>query len=287
MNITPVSAPPSTNNQGMDHSSYGDRPSFKMHTNYNSTVYPPPDAQVAPQEDKDKEAAVEATQPLSPQLALLAKERRALQRRTKELELREKEVQSKNSAEFIELSRLKNEPLRVLLENGVTYDQLTQAIMSGQGGNQETYDLQQKIKSLEANMDQKFTDQTTQQEKHVLLEMERDARSLVNSSDDFELVRINNSVPKAVKLVERLYKERGELIDITEALKLVEDEHLKDAEKIALSKKLQSRFSPVAQQMQSTQRQTGMRTLTNRDTAAVSMSAKQRAVAAFYGNLKR
>lgn len=263
---------------------------LKMNTNFNPTIYPPPEAQGIPgqQEAQDNTAAVEQTQPLSPQLALLARQKRELQKRQRELETRERAIQERPAGSTIELARLKSEPLRVLLENGVTYDQLTEAIMSGQGGNSEVYALKKEIESLKQGIDQKFTDQTTQQEKQVLAEMQREAQSLVNSSDDYELVRINGAVPQVMRLIEQVYKEEGQVLDMPEALKLVEEELLKEAEKIAQSKKLQSRFSPVAHPMQAQQqRQTGMRTLTNRDTASVPMSAKQRALAAFYGNLKR
>ncbi len=226
-----------------------------------------------------------ATQPLSPQLALLAKQKRALQMKEREIADREKALKTGSGTPTIELARLKSEPLRVLLENGVTYEQLHDAIMAGQGeGTSELQALQAKLDALEKGIDQRFTDSATQQEKAVLAEMEKEAKQLV-SGEDFEMVREMRAVPSVMQLIERTYRESGEVLEVSEALKLVEDELFKDAQRIAGFKKIQAQFQP--QQSQPQQRQYGMRTLTNRDTASVPLSAKQRALAAFNGTLKR
>lgn len=232
------------------------------------------------------EAPVEATQPLSPQLALLAKQRRALQVRQRELETREKAFQSRpQDGSAIEVARLKAEPLRVLLENGVTYDQLTEAIMANQG-NSEISGLKAEIESLRKGIDDKFTEQNTQAEKQVLAEMRREADQLVRG-DEFELVRETRNVPNVMKLIERTYRNTGEVLEVSEALRLVEDELFKDAQKMARLKKMQTQMgNQMAPQFQPQQRQ-GMRTLTNRDTASIPLSAKARAMAAFYGTLKQ
>lgn len=227
-------------------------------------------------------ASVEATQPLSPQLALMAKQRRALQAKERELEAKRKAFESQSTGSAgIDVSRLKSEPLRVLLENGVTYDQLTEAILANQGGS-ELDSLKAEFKALQQGLDQKFLDRDAQAEKQVLAEMRREADQLAKS-DDYELVRETRRIPDVMKLIERTYKETGEVLDVSEALGLVEAELLKDAQKLATLKKLQAQMPPLTQQPQ--QRPSGMRTLTNRDTASVPFSAKQRALAAFYGTL--
>ncbi len=78
--------------------------------------------------------ADEATQPISPQFAALARERRAIQRE-KQLLAQEKAAfaASQGSDDVIPKARLKSETLKVLEEAGVTYDDLTEAILAGQG----------------------------------------------------------------------------------------------------------------------------------------------------------
>jgi hypothetical protein len=286
MKITPVasnSMPPMDMQGNISPSRVESVRSLTMKTN-STPLEAPPQEQVISQDNRNESTApVEATQPLSPQLALLAKQRRALQVKERELSTREKALREQSGNATIDVARLKSEPLSVLLENGVTYEQLTEAIMANQG-NSEVYALKKEIESLKQGIDQKFTERDTTAEKQVLAEMQREAQQLAQS-DDYELVRETRSVPTVMNLIERTYRETGEVLDVQEALKLVEDELFRDAQRLAKSKKLQSQISPVTQ-LQPQQRP-GMRTLTNRDTASVPMSAKQRALAAFYGNLKR
>lgn len=231
-------------------------------------------------------ATIEATKPLSPQLALLAKQRRALQQERREIDRQRREIlsQQKSGHSAIDVSRLKSDPMSVLLENGVTYDQLTQAIINGQG-NSEVNALKAEIDSLRKGVDQKFLDQNTQAEQQVLTEMGRDIDRLTYSGDEYEFVRATRSKPKVLDLIKRTYRATGEVLDVPEALRLVETELYKDANRLTKLKKMQGFLSPPPQQMQ--RQSTGMRTLTNRDTAQVPLSARARALAAFYGQLKK
>lgn len=232
----------------------------------------------------EAQTADEATKPLSPQLALLAKEKRALQVRERAIEDREKALESRSTqGQGVDIARLKSDPLGVLLEAGVTYEQLTEAVLSSQDGS-HTRALEAKIAALETSLDKKFTDRDTQQEQQALAEMRREALQLVAQGDTYELVRETKSVPHVIDLIERTYRKSGEVLDVREALQLIEDELLKDSLKLAGYSKVQSQLAP---RPASPQPQRQMRTLTNRDTATVPLSAKARALAAFHGTLKR
>lgn len=235
------------------------------------------------------EATVEATQPLSPQFAALAKQRRALQVKERELADREKALstQPSNQGGGVDLARLKSEPLSVLLENGVTYDQLTEAILANQNGNgPELQALKAEIAALKEGVDKKFTDKTTAEEQQVLSEMRKEATRLAAEGDTFELVRETGSIPQVMTLIERTYRETGEVLDVNEAMQLVEDELITESLKLAALKKVQGRLKPEAPQAPPPQ-QRQMRTLTNRDTAVQPLSRKERALLAFTGQLKK
>jgi hypothetical protein len=284
MKISPIPSTivPSVSAQGVQQPSQVETyRALKMKTNATPLMN---QQQVPIVENNPVEAPVADTQPLSPQLALLARQKRALQVKEREIANREKALSQNSGSSGIEAARLKSDPLGVLLENGVTYEQLTEAIISGQG-NSEINALKAEIDSLRKGIDQKFTDNATQAEKQVLAEMRREADQLVRD-DQYEFVRETRSVPTVMQLIERTYRESGEVLDVSEALRLVEEELFKDAQRIANLKKMQSQMGPVTPQMQPQKRQTGMRTLTNRDTASVPLSAKARAMAAFYGTLK-
>jgi hypothetical protein len=231
------------------------------------------------------EGVVEATKPLDPQAAEFAKRRRALQIKEKELADRERALQDTSvKADPVDFkAQLKSDPLRVLQEAGVTYDQLTQAILDSQG-NSEVRALKAEIEALKEGVNKNFTDRDTLQEQQVLAEMRKEAVLLSKTGEDFELVRETNSIPDVMKLIERTYRENGEVLDVREALQLYEDELVKDSLKLAGTNKLKSRLapSPVPQKSQGQ-----MRTLTNKDTASNVMSAKARAIAAFNGTLRK
>ncbi len=249
----------------------------------------PEDASLPIPDTEEPAGADEATKPLSPQFAALAKQRRALQVKERELLDREKALSAQVPAQgtSVDLARLKSEPLSVLLEAGVTYEQLTEAILANQNGDSsQIRSLEAKIAALESGIDKKLTDRDSQQEQQVLAEMTREANSLVAEGDTFEMVRETRSVPDVMTLIERTYRETGEVLDVREALQLVEDDLIEESLKLARFNKVQTRLQPPAPLPQPNQHRQ-MRTLTNRDTASVPMSAKARALAAFNGTLKR
>lgn len=265
--------------------------SLRMTTNATPGVVtaPPPEPLAISDTVDPAEATVEATQPLSPQFAALAKQRRALQVKEREIADREKALSSQPPTQGggVDLARLKSDPLSVLLEAGVTYDQLTEAILADQsGGGADIQALKAQIQSVKDDVTKTLSERDSQAEKQVLAEMRKEAVKLSAEGDTFELVRETGSIPQVMELIERTYRQSGEVLDVQEAMQLVEDELISESLKLAALKKVQGRLQPEpAPVPQPQQRQ--MRTLTNRDTAAVPMSRKERALLAFSGQLKK
>lgn len=234
-------------------------------------------------------AVTEDTKPLSPQLAAIAKQRRALQVKERELADREKAFKERENPQASSqdiIAKLKSDPLSVLQANGVTYDQLTEAILASQSGNTpDIRRLEAEQKALEERFDKKLSDREAAQETAVLAEMRREAELLIKEGDDFETVRATKSVDDAMDLIKRTYKSTGEVLDVTEALKLIEDELVNDILKVANLKKVQNKLRPpevTVPQVQQSQNKL-LRTLTNRDTSSVPLDRKARAMKAFYG----
>ncbi len=230
---------------------------------------------------------VEETKPLSPQFAALAKQRRALQVQERALADREKALEQRvQEAQGDLIAKLKSQPLSVLQEHGVTYDQLTEAILSGSSGvNPEIQQLKAELKALKEGVDKNLLDRDTAAERQVLAEMQKEAVALAREGDAFELVREERRIPDVIRLIHQTYKSTGEVLDVSEAMQLVEDELLKDNLRRASFKKIQSKLTPPPmQQAQPQQKQ--MKTLTNRDTSTVPLSRKERALLAFSGQLK-
>lgn len=230
--------------------------------------------------------APEETKPLSPQFAALARQKRALQVKEREIAEREAKLVPPNMDEYVSKADLLANPLKVF-ESGVTYDQLTEAILSGQGDS-KIQALEAKIAALEKGVDTKLSERDNQAEQQVLSEMTREAKLLVAEGEDFALVREKGFVPKAIKLIHETWKKSGEILDVSEALSLVEEELLKEEIKFASLEKVRSKLTPPQPEQQQPQpKNSGMRTLTNRDGATPSLGRRERAMLAFSNQLRK
>lgn len=234
--------------------------------------------------DGQTNATIEETKPLSPQFAELARQKRALQVKERELLAKENAFNSQapktDASELI--NRLKAEPLSVLQEAGVTYEQLTEAILANPV-NPELQALRDELKSVKDEVNKNFTERDTQTRQQVLSEMRLEASELVKA-DDFGMVREKNKVPDVLRLIERTFDETGDVLDVREAMSLIETELRRIARREA---ELISKYQPAPPAPLPQQPQRLMRTLTNRDTATPPMSKKARAIAAFIGTLKK
>lgn len=274
------------------------QPSIKriqMRTNHNPTELRTEEASATVSDNANSDVneqadtVIEETKPLSPQFAALARQKRALQTERAAFDAEKKAFEESRSGTNLDSdlrSRLKSSPLSTLLEEGVTYDQLTEQLLAEQSGaTPEINQLRQEIKALKEGFDKNLNDRDTQAETQVLAEMEREAEALVAQGDDFDLVRRTGNTKEAIRLIKETYKSTKEILDVSEALRLVEEDLLNQIAPIAESKKIQTRLTPPAPMQ--TQGQRPMRTLTSRDGTSIPLSAKQRAIAAFHGQLRK
>lgn len=258
------------------------------------------DPQVPTADANEPAPVVEATKPLSPQFAALAKAKRALQVKERELVEREKALQGQSSdfkaEDYISKADLAANPLKVF-EAGISYDQLTEAILANQAGAMpEIQALKAEIKALKDDMTGQLTERDKLSEQQVLGQMRRDVDALTQSGEQFEAIRLAKAQQDVVDLIHRAWKETGDIMDMNEAAQLVEDQLIEEASPFAQLKKVQSRLKPE----ETTQPQLEqkplvqkpgtkvMRTLTNRDNARPgAMDRRSRALAAWNGNNKR
>lgn len=247
--------------------------------------------------DEQADAATEDTRPLSPQFAALAKQKRELQRKEKELLAKEVALEShagdrKALDEF--RARLKADALKVLKEEGVSCDQLVgQVLASNESAG--TSGIRAEIQALKDELEMRNQDlsrKNVEAEKQVLKQIWREAERLVSRGDDYEMVREAGYVPKIVELIYRTFKKSGEFLDVSEAADMIEQELLEQGLRFAKLKKVQSRMNPAhAEQRQAVQRDRPgtkvMRTLKNSDGgSSLSLGKRERAIAAMEGRLK-
>lgn len=248
---------------------------------------------------------VEETKPLSPQFAALAKAKRALQLEKAQLEKDRAELTQKssvNTEDYVSKADIQSNPLSVLLGNGVTYDQLTEAIIAQQSANTpEITGLKAEIKALKEAMDNQFSSRDKAAEQQVLADLTKEANAITAEGDKFEAVREAKAQSDVVKLVHRVWQkgwpeqgfQPGEVMDLEKAAEFVENQLIDEALPFAKLSKVQKRLTPaqaaqVEAQIPSNKPNTKvMRTLTNRDTASPIMDKRARAIAAMQGTLKK
>ncbi len=268
--------------------------SLRMSTNANPPKDPAdhPPIEELPISDASVDQAKEtdeATQPLSPQFAALAKQRRALQQERQQLDKEKADyAASKQDVESVPLAKLKSNAMRTLIELGIPYEQLTKEIMADQDGyNPEIQALKDKIAALETGIDKKLTDREQQQKQAALSEMKREASEIVNADPKLMALKDDEAIDQVIEYIEQKYLSTGEVMDVRVACQKINQWLIEDAKR--RSKWLQAEEGVTPQQLppQPQQQQRQMRTLTNRDTASVPLDKKARAIMAFKGTLKK
>lgn len=264
------------------------QPSIKMNTNGTPLTL---DSAAAELESTIPDPGVqtieepEVTQPLSPQLAAIARQRRALDVQKRELAEREKALNGPSRADLE--SRLKSAPLSVLQELGVTYDQLTKEILGQQSNNNpEVEKLKAEIAELKTGVEKKFSDGEVAQETHAINYVADKLDAIVGLGDDFDLLKAAEGEEEVIRRVYTHWKRTGKELDVATVAKEYQEELAEEAAKYARIKSVQSRLLP-AEPAQSAPIQQGIRTLTNKDSARPAMDRKQRAMLAMTGQLKR
>ncbi len=240
--------------------------------------------------DTTEQGAVEATQPLSPQFAALAKQKRAFQLEKAEFEKQKAETLAASSGQGLEdlKARAASDPMGVLQDLGVTYDALTEAILSDkQQDNPRIMALEQQIKALKEGVDKTFQTNEQRQEEAALSEMLNEAESLAKEGDAYEMIRSEDAYEDVLRLIHTTYKDTGRVLDVSEAMNTIENKLLARAEKLASINKVRNKIAPPANTAAPQQQNRGMRTLTARDTATPIMDRRARAIAAAMGTLKR
>lgn len=251
---------------------------------------------------------------LSRQFAQLARQERALRAKAqqqdqalkaRETALAEREAkmqaQQPDTSNYISRDRLKQDALGVLDEAGISYDELTQQIINRQPTdpriNATINRLEAKIQQLEkANETTQKTYDDRQQQSYqaAVKQIELDARNLVKLDPNFETIKATGSIKDVVELITQTYDKDGILLSVEEAAQEVENYLVEEAMKLTKIEKIQRQLAksnasakPATQQTSQTkQTQPGMKTLTNATASQRQLSAKERAILAFKGELK-
>lgn len=270
------------------------------------------EAATPPEPEKPKEDPA-----LSRQFAQLARQERALRAKAQQqeqslrareaaLQAREQELNSKDQTYkqgYISRDTLKQDPLSILAEAGISYEELTQQIMSQQPVDPRLQNtigqLKQQIQELkQANDDAKksYAENQTQAYQAAVKQITSDVKQLVSSDPNYEAIRATGSTKDVVDLIERTFNKDGILLSVEEAAQKVEDYLVEESLKLTRIEKIKRKMQEVAPKASSRPAQPQaanqqkqpqpMKTLTNATSSTRQLSAKERAILAFKGELK-
>lgn len=252
-------------------------------------------------------------EPISSQYAVLARKEKAIRAkavaqeqafkaREAALAAREAELAQKAQTDlsnYIPKDKLKQNAYNALLEAGVSYDEFTEQALRAQSPEAQQLqalreELRQELSQLREEQDktrQTLEQNQTQAYQDAVRQIRTEAKLLVAKDPDFETVRATNSVDDVVDLIERTFQEDGVLMSVEEAAAAVEEHLVEEALKLSQLGKIQARLSKNSAQSQGKQNATqqqgnNFKTLTNSVGSTRQLTAKERAILAFKGELK-
>lgn len=270
-----------------------------------------------PQQLGAEEASVAAetkpapADPLSPKFAALAREQKLLRQQQREIQEQRKAIEAERQT--IEQSkqwkqRITQDPYGVMLEAGLTADQVAALMLQQPNPEEQKYSLlQQELKQIKESQEQAKQEALRiqqQQYADAVGQIRSDVESLVSADDTYETIKTMGATEAVVALIEETYHKDKRLMSIDEAAKEVEEYLVEEAYKIAQIKKIRAKFNPAPEQQdplkqlsnqkslqqQPAQSKQQMTTLSNRalNSSAKPMTNKERrerAILAFQGKL--
>lgn len=276
-----------------------------------------PSVEATDSKETPKEAKHEQDIELKRQFEQLARQERVLRQKATQqqaemkakedaLAAREAAIAAKDNEYrqgYLSKDRFKQDPLAALTEAGVSYDDITNQILNqvptDPRVNATISRLEAKIAELEGKTQAQETswkEQQAESYRSAVKQIEVDTKNLVKSdSSTFEAIsKTPGAIKEVVKLIEETFHKDGVLLSVEEAAQEVEDylvdQGIKTYTQIEKIKKRLSESSTKAQVEQKTPQaqktQSPMKTLTNSTSSTRQLSAKERAMLAFKGELK-
>lgn len=263
------------------------------------------------------EAPKEVTKPstpeepaLSSQYAQLARKEKAFRAQVNavkaqeaQLRAREEAIKAKESeyqSQYVPKDRIAKDPLKVLQEQGYTSDQITQLLLNAPDPAQQAQqtvmdELRAEIRALRDAQDatnKTYQDNQTQSYQQAVNQIRNDAKQLVTADPTFETIKATNSVEDVVELITKTFEKDGVILSVEDAANAVEEYLVEEALKIARLDKIQKRLAPkqtqapTQQAAQKPQAPQQAKTLTSTMGTSRPLTAKERAILAFKGELK-
>ncbi len=282
-------------------------------------VKPPVKAQAQEQEPEtevnnatlESEPETQADPEVQKRFAQIARQERQLRAKihqeNQKLKAREQALQAREAAlttpaqpdlsQYIPRERFKADPLAVLEEEQVSWDELTQQAVNRQPTDPRVMSTIQKLEAKiaqleESNKTSAKSQVEAQQAQYqaAVKQIKADAKQLVYTDPEFETVKAMNAVSDIVELIEATYKQDGIVLSVEEAAREVENYLVEEAMKVTQLEKIKKRMAaanasrPTSETKTQETKQPQMKTLTNATSSTRKLSARDRAIARANGH---
>lgn len=237
-----------------------------------------PPVAAKPEEDSKK---------ITARLALATRKENELKRREIELAKKEEEAKGRSAkyqSEEEARKAAKANPLKFMEDFGLTYDELTQFVLSGKPTEKSALEVQQdEIKALKAQIQKDKEDAQAKDDKRQQDYIDRsiaDYKTKLSGYIDsnpveFELILANGQAAKDAiwDVIKAHHDETGETLDGAVAAKMVEDFYLEESRKYVSTKKVRALAGIKEETKEPEKPKTESVTLTNQGLAGAAAAS--------------
>lgn len=173
--------------------------------------------------------------------------------------------EASKSAKYIDVERLKREPLKVMEETGLSFQALTELVLNdGKPSNEQLLTdaekrMEAKLAELQAKLDAKEAAEKAKQDEAALANEEKLTQEFiagitdfVNAEPEYELIRANDAVALVYDVIEQHFERtkdvngNGQILSNKEAADAVEAYLLDEAKKHVSLSKVQKLLQPAS-----------------------------------------
>ena len=174
---------------------------------------------------------------------------------------------------------LKKEPLKVLNESGLTFEQLAEMVMNDGKPTQDMVlnEYEKKFMSKVQELEKKLADKEAKEQEdkynQAIAQFQGQLTDFVTKTEDYELIRANDAVDLVYQVIEQHHAETGEILSNKDASDAVEEYLLEEAKKLVDREKVKKLLSSQTPTKTATSTGKSSPTLSNAAAAQATKSA--------------
>lgn len=140
-------------------------------------------------------------------------------------------------------AELKADPLKVLKDNGISFEALADSVLAGGKAtpSMQIQQLNDKIAGLEKRLEAKDQSETQREQARAVAGFKSEIKSFVDQNKEaYELIAAENQIDLVYQVVDQHYQETGRIMDVREAAEATEKWLYEQRKPLLSLKKFQS-----------------------------------------------